>query len=71
MSSYDPLREPDAETPLPASVDGELRLAREYVASVASANIHDHKAMVKAAVGLDHRLRGLIAALDTERGETR
>lgn len=67
--SYNPLRDPDAEPPLPASVDGELRIARKYLGKVASANIHDHEAMLTAAVGLDHRLRALIAALDAERGE--
>jgi hypothetical protein len=46
----------------------ELRLAREYLAEVAAANIHDPQAMVKAAAGLDHRLRALIAALDAEGG---
>lgn len=71
MTAYNPLREPDAEPPFPASVDGELRLAREYADRVATANIHDHEAMLKAAVGLDHRLRNLIAALDAERGESR
>ncbi len=71
MSSYDPLREPDAGTPLPTSVDVELRLAREYADKVARTNIHDRTAMLKAAVGLDYRLRALIAALDAERGETR
>ncbi|GKQ38900.1 hypothetical protein [Streptomyces sp. A012304] len=70
-TSYDPLREPDAEPQFPASLDGELRLAREYLSQVAGTNIHDHTAMVKAAVGLDHRLRALIAALDAKRGEHR
>jgi hypothetical protein len=69
MDSYDPLRDQDAQAPLPASVDGELRIARAYLDKVAAANIHDHTAMVKAAVGLDHRLRSLIAALDAERGD--
>jgi hypothetical protein len=52
-------------------VDVELRLACEYADRVASANIHDHTAMLKAAVGLDHRLRSLVAAVEVERGEVR
>lgn len=71
MSSYDPLHIPDGEPLFPASLDAELRLARNYVDQVADSNIHDHTAMVKAAVGLDHRLRALIATLDAERGEAK
>ena len=67
--NYNPLHGPDDVQPYPASVDGELRLARALVAELATANIHDHTAMMKAAVSLDFRLRSLIAALDTERGE--
>lgn len=69
MTSYDPLFGPTEEPLLPAPVDVELRLCRQYVDKVADANIHDHQAMLKAAVGLDHRLRNLIAALDAERGD--
>lgn len=67
--SYDPLREPDAARPFPASVDNELRISRRYLNEVAGVNIHDHTAVVKAAVGLDYRLRALIAAIEAERGE--
>lgn len=66
--SYDPLHGPDMEPPFPASLDVELRLAREYLDQVAVANIHDPQSMVKAAAGLDHRLRALVAAVDAERG---
>jgi len=69
VSSYDPLHGPDEEPPLPSSVDVELRLSREYLDKVADANIHDPQAMVKAAAGLNYRLRGLVAALAAERGE--
>lgn len=68
MPAYDPLRGPDVEPPFPAALAVELRLAREYLDKVATANVHDHTAMLKAAVGLHHRLRNLIAALDAERG---
>ncbi|MFF8100129.1 hypothetical protein ACF07S_10195 [Streptomyces sp. NPDC016640] len=71
MTSYNPLRDPDDAEVLPASLDGELRLAREYLAQAATSNIHDHVAMLKIAVGFDHRLRGLIAAIEAERGESR
>jgi hypothetical protein len=50
-------------------VDGELQACREFLDQVAEANIHDHTAMVKAAAGLDYRLRSLIAAIEAERGE--
>ncbi|MEU1444671.1 hypothetical protein [Streptomyces mirabilis] len=69
MTSYDPLHGPDEHPPAPASLDGELKLARRLLAEVAGANIHDHTAMLKAAAGLNYRLRSLIAALDAERGE--
>ncbi|MFD0428987.1 hypothetical protein ACFQ60_17725 [Streptomyces zhihengii] len=45
-----------------------LRLARKVLADKASANIHDHDAMVRAATGLEMRLRELVAALDKEAG---
>lgn len=70
MSSYDPLHDPDSEVPVvPASVEGELRLARELLDDLAALNIHDHRAMVKAASSLDYRLRSLVAAVTAERGD--
>jgi hypothetical protein len=68
--TYDPLHGPDEEPPLPAPLDVEVRLAREYLDKAAAANIHDHQEMVKASAGLNYRLRALIAALDAERGES-
>lgn len=68
-AAYDPLHGPDEETPFPASLEGELKLTRRLLAEVATANIHDHTAMLKAAVALNCRARGLLAALDAERGE--
>lgn len=69
MTSYSPLNGPDDVGIFPTSVDGEVHLARQLVAEQATANIHDHRAMMIAAVSLDFRLRSLIAALDAERGE--
>ncbi|MEH0543281.1 hypothetical protein QA802_09405 [Streptomyces sp. B21-105] len=68
MNSYRPLHDPAGVDPTPASLAIELRLAREYVEQVAAADIHDHNDMVKAASGLDYRLRALLAAVDAERG---
>lgn len=68
MNSYHPLRDPAGVDPTPMSLAIELQLAREYVERVAAADIHDHTEMVKAASGLDYRLRALLAAMDAERG---
>lgn len=68
MSTYTPLYGPDDAKPYPADVDTELRIARALTDTLAATNIHDHTAILKAAVSLDHRLRSLIAALDAERG---
>ncbi|MGW0632430.1 hypothetical protein [Streptomyces sp. NPDC002758] len=70
-ASYTPLHGPDKEPPIPAPVDLELQLARECLDKVADANIHDDEAMIRAAAGLNYRLRALVAALDAERGEGR
>lgn len=69
-TAYDPLHGPDEEPSYPPCLDVELKLAREYLGKVAAANIHDHTAMLRAATGLEFRLRGLVAAVDAERGET-
>jgi hypothetical protein len=68
-TSYDPLHGPDSSDPIPASLDVELRLALACVAEVATANIHDHGAMVQTASALNYRIRALIAAANAERGE--
>jgi hypothetical protein len=68
--SYDPLHGPNEEPVFSAALDIELQLAREYLDKAAVANIHDHQAMLKAATGLNYRLRSLIAALDAERGQS-
>jgi len=43
-----------------------LSLAREDLAVQQGANIHDHDAMLRAAVVLEIRLRALLAALDAD-----
>lgn len=70
-TSYDPLHDPDGETLSPAALDVELKLARQVLAETATANIHDGMAMLKAATGLNYRLRALVAAVQAERGECR
>lgn len=70
-ASYTPLYGPDDGEPFPLTVAAELRLSRNYLEEAAAANIHDRDAMIKAAVGLEYRLRALVAALDAERGEHR
>ncbi|WP_432114038.1 hypothetical protein [Streptomyces sp. S1] len=47
-------------------VDIARTLARQARAEAASADIHDHHAMLGAAVTLDMRLASLLAALDAE-----
>ena len=65
----EPLREPGYITPEPTSLDGEIAITRRILEETAVLNIHDHMAMVQAAAALDCRVRGLLAALDAERGE--
>lgn len=66
---FTPLYDPavDGES-FVAPVDMALRQARKVLAEKAAANIHDHDAMIRAAVGLEMRLRELVAALDAEAG---
>lgn len=59
---YQP-RPSDAYTP---PLSSALLLAREDLAVQQGANIHDHQAMIRAAVTLEIRLRGLLAALDAD-----
>lgn len=63
---YQPLPS-DAWAP-PLSI--ALRLAREDLAVQQMADIHDHGAMVRAAVTLEVRLRQLLDALDADRAAT-
>lgn len=59
---YEPLPSDAYAAPLHIA----LRLAREDLAVHQSANIHDREAMIRAAVVLEVRLRGLLAALDAD-----
>lgn len=68
-TAYDPLYDPVEDgpygtTPLPVAT--ALDLARRGLAEQQSANIHDHNAMLQAAVSLHGRLFCLITALDAE-----
>lgn len=69
MTAYDPLHDTADPAPVSTTVGIELRISRAFLAEIATANIHDHTAMVKAATGLNYRLRALVTALDAERGE--
>ncbi len=69
MSTYTPLHSPDDAPPFQAPLAVEISATRSYLAEVATTNIHDEAAILRAAVGLDYRLRALLAALDTKRGE--
>ncbi|MFM9612477.1 hypothetical protein DF268_38810 [Streptomyces sp. V2] len=72
MTAYDLLHGTIPQhTVIPGPLDTELRLARELLDSVAAWNIHDHDTMTRAAAGLNHRLRALVAAVEAERGEGR
>ncbi|MEU5716581.1 hypothetical protein AB0G71_12450 [Streptomyces sp. NPDC020403] len=68
-TSHTPLYDPatDSLTYAPP-VDAALRHARAVLEDKATANIHDHDEMIRAAVGLEMRLRQLVAALDKEAG---
>ncbi len=61
---YQPLPSDAFAPPLSTALD----LARKDLAAHQSANIHDHQAMIQAAIVLEIRLRGLLAALDADGG---
>lgn len=69
VTAYDPLHGSDEQPPAPASLEVEVQLARELLAEIADANIHDDQAMLRAASGLNYRVRSLLAAVEAERGE--
>lgn len=72
MTSYTPLHGPDDDNDDgPASLAGEIRITQQTLTETASLNIHDHTAMIRAAVQLDCRVRGLLAAYEAERGEAK
>lgn len=65
--AFDPLHDPerDAHTWVPP-LDVAIDRARKVLGEKAQANIHDRDEMIRAAVGLEHVLRDLLAALDAE-----
>jgi hypothetical protein len=65
----EPLREPGHTTTDFESLDIEIAATRRILDEIAALNIHSHTDMLRAAVALDCRVRGLLAALDAERGE--
>lgn len=68
-TSYTPLFDPEKDgRAYVEPVDAALRRAREVLEEKATANIHDKDEMLRAAVGLEMRLRALVAALDKEAG---
>lgn len=70
ITAHDPLHDPDRDArDWSPGRDLAIDLARQTLAKHATANIHDHTAMLQAATGLDYVLRDLIAALDAERGQ--
>jgi hypothetical protein len=71
MSTYEPLRETGYAPPETGPLDVEIAATRRILDETAPLNIHSHTDMLKAAVALDCRVRGLLAALDAERGERR
>lgn len=71
MTAYDPLHGPDDVTPAPASLDIEVAVTRRILDETAALNIHDAADMCKAAFALNARIRCLLAAIETDRGERR
>ncbi|MFJ1782581.1 hypothetical protein ACIOKA_38380 [Streptomyces anulatus] len=65
---HSPLYDPADDLPWAPSLDVALDQARQVLAEKANANIHDRDEMIRAAVGLEMRLRQLVAALDKEAG---
>jgi hypothetical protein len=68
MAAYTPLRASGEPQVMHARLELALQLARKSLARVADANIHDHDAMIDAAVDLHIRLGSLVAAVEAERG---
>lgn len=65
MDSYTPLHDPEKDRdPVVPPLAQAIARARKTLDEKATANIHDHDEMIRAAVGLEMRLRALLAALD-------
>ncbi|MEU1515548.1 hypothetical protein ABZ490_25930 [Streptomyces sp. NPDC005811] len=68
-SSRRPLHTYDGGIPVPQSVAAELDMAAATLAESADADIFNDQDMIRSAVALRIRLRGLAAAVRAERGE--
>lgn len=66
-SSHSPLHKPEQGDAWAPPLDMALGLAREALVEQADANVYDKQAMIAAAVQLEIRLRGLVAALDKDK----
>lgn len=68
-TSFDPLHDSERDgQPIVLPLSLAIDRARRVLEEKAAANIHDRDDMIRAAVGLDHVLRDLLAALDKEAG---
>ncbi|MFJ7238240.1 hypothetical protein ACIQWB_14055 [Streptomyces olivaceus] len=67
--SYAPLYDPDKAPEGPFNLDVEIAVTRRILDETAGLNIYDDIDMMNAAFSLDTRLRCLLAAIETERGE--
>ncbi|MFF6925808.1 hypothetical protein [Streptomyces californicus] len=65
-AAHTPLHDPERDSSWVPPLHIVLSCARDDIAKHADANIHDHDAMIKAAVNHHIRLRELVAALDAE-----
>ncbi|MGW9299386.1 hypothetical protein ACWHA3_00980 [Streptomyces cyaneofuscatus] len=65
-AAHTPLHNPDTDNPYVPPLNIVLACAREELAQYANTNIHDHDAMLQAAVSHHIRLREFVAALDAE-----
>lgn len=72
MSANDPLRDPErAPRGWAPPLNVARTVARKVLAEQSGTNIHDERAMLRAAVALEWVLRDLLAALDAEDGGAR
>jgi hypothetical protein len=67
MAAYTSLRSSGEPQVMHARLESELQWAGTALARVADANLHDHDAMLDAAVDLYLRLRSLVAAVEAGR----
>ncbi|MET8803582.1 hypothetical protein [Streptomyces sp. NPDC004546] len=69
MSTNTTLSTYDDGDPTPLNVANELDMAARVLSETANASIFDDSDMIRSAVALRMRLRGLAAAVLAERGE--